>query len=155
MLPFEPLARSSIADTLLNMAKTQTNWVSYYNFEAMQVPSEVLGQDNFLKKLSGYKGGILRLKPYTCYNWHADTDRLSGVNMLLSSGKSHCLFGSNDAVSFPFVELKYEPSIYYAFNTQVPHTVLNFEETRYIFSIEFDKPTTYAQLLQICYYTNH
>ena len=150
MLPFKQLAHSSIADQLLALAKAQTDWVSYYNFEAMQVSPELLEQDSFLKKLPAHKGGILKLEPHTCYNWHTDTDRPAGVNMLLSTGKSHCLFGSNDAVSFPFVELRYEPSTYYAFNTQVPHTVLNFEQTRYIFSIEFDKPITYAQLLQTC-----
>jgi hypothetical protein len=150
MLPFKPLAQSNISDQLLALAKTQEHWVSYYNFEAMQVPSELLEQDLFFKKLPKHKAGILRLKPYTCYNWHTDTDRPAGINMLLSFGKSHCLFGDNNAVSFPFVELKYEPSTYYAFNTQVPHTVLNFEQTRYIFSIEFDSPITYAQLLQTC-----
>jgi hypothetical protein len=150
MLPYKALAQSTISNQLLTLARSQTTWASYYNFEAMQVPPELLGQDPFFKRLPKHKAGILRLKPYTCYNWHTDTDRPSGINMLLSSGKSHCLFGSNNAVSFPFIELKYESSTYYAFNTQIPHTVLNFEQPRYIFSIEFDTPITYAQLLQTC-----
>jgi hypothetical protein len=51
-----------------------------------------------------------------------------------------CLFKvDSDQNVFKIDELKYKPSTYYLFNTQVPHTVYNFETTRYLMSIEFAK----------------
>jgi len=34
-------------------------------------------------------------------------------------------------------ELVYEPDMYYALNTQVPHTVYNFAAPRYMMSVDF------------------
>lgn len=130
-------------------------WVRYYNFMALPIHPELLHQDKFLKNLSEkreYIGGILQVNPNTCYNWHIDTDRNSGVNMLLyDDGQSRCLFapGGIDVV-MPTVELKYAPNTFYAFNTKVMHSVLNFTTPRFIFSLEFigkDNGLTYDQLL--------
>lgn len=76
--------------------------------------------------------------PNTCYNWHIDTERSVGINMLLSDVNSKCLFSENpNSVVSEFEELVYEPNTYYIFNTQKPHSVLNFEGDRYLFSVEF------------------
>ena len=40
---------------------------------------------------------------------------------------------------FKIEELPYKLNTYYIFNTQVEHTVYNFETTRYLLSIEFAK----------------
>ena len=119
-----------------------TAWVPYYNFSALPIPHSCIYQDPFFKKLSEkhqFHAGVLRLPPNTCYNWHVDTDRGVSINMLLEDdGQSRCLFlDGKGGTSFNFVELKYEPDTYYAFNTKIPHTVLNFSTTRYMFSVEF------------------
>jgi hypothetical protein len=52
---------------------------------------------------------------------------------------------------FKIDELQYKPNTYYLFNTQVDHTVYNFESTRFLLSIEFqlDKDNlTFDQLLK-------
>ena len=52
---------------------------------------------------------------------------------------------------FKIEELPYKPNTYYIFNTQVEHTVYNFETTRYLLSIEFAKnkeQLTYDDLLK-------
>ena len=147
---------SSISKDLFVHAVNSHNWVKYYNFEAIPVPLELLGLDAFIVRLAKkrkFHAGILRMEPNTCYNWHVDTDRKVGLNMLLSDdGKSRCLFLDGEAgVVFKTQELQYEPDTYYVFNTQVPHTVYNFETTRYLLSIEFAKDKeqlTYEKLLK-------
>jgi hypothetical protein len=139
MLPYKQLQKSAISTELLNLAKTSDAWFTHYNFDTILVPQKLLDKDPFFKSLPPFKAGILRLAPNTCYDWHTDDARGWTINMLLTTGKSCCLFGSRDSQVFPFIELKYEPGVYYAFNTQVPHTVLNFESTRYLLSIQFDE----------------
>jgi hypothetical protein len=138
MLPYKPLVKSAISTELLDFAKNSTEWFKYYNFDTVIVPQKLLDKDPFFKSLPPFKAGILRLAPNICYDWHVDDDRGWTINMLLTTGKSYCLFGSKDGQAFSFTELKYEPEIYYAFNTQIPHTVLNFDTYRYLFSLQFD-----------------
>jgi hypothetical protein len=139
MLPYKKLGKSVISSQLLDLTKNNTEWFKYYNFDTLLVPEHILMQEPFFQSLPSFKAGILRLGPYTCYDWHIDDDRGWTINMLLTQGKSHCLFGTRDGVAFPFLELNYEPGFYYAFNTQMPHTVFNFDTTRYLLSIQFNE----------------
>jgi hypothetical protein len=119
------------------------NWTPYYNFRAFLLGEDFVYQDKFLKDLAykrQYIAGLLELPPNTAYNWHVDTDRHCGLNMLVyDDGQSKCLFAPEGEVQvvMPIVELKYQPNTFYAFNTKVPHTVINFTEKRYMFSLEF------------------
>ena len=138
---YEIPSRSVIAKELLEFAATAQNWQDYYNFKAIQVPVEMLVKDPFLVALFNkhpFVAGITQLSPYVCYDWHIDSRRGVGVNMLLTPEiKSHCLFTSAEGAQFPFEELVYEPDTYYLFNTQMRHTVINFYEPRYLFTLEF------------------
>jgi hypothetical protein len=139
MLPYKQLGKSAISNDLLDLAMNSIAWFKYYNFDTLLVPGYILDKEPFFKSLPSFKAGILRLGPNTCYDWHTDDTRGWTINMLLTKGKSHCLFGSREGQAFPFIELNYEPGVYYAFNTQVPHTVINFDSTRYLLSIQFDE----------------
>ena len=150
-------AGSLIAKDLLKYALDMPpeTWVKYYNFEAIQVHPDLLQQDPFISYLSKkrkFHAGILRMPPNTCYNWHVDTDRHVGLNMLLADdNQSRCLFVDEErpGVVFKTHELKYQPSTYYAFNTQKPHMVLNTVQPRYLFSLEFleeDRGLTFNEL---------
>lgn len=142
MTPFYALSvKSVIADELLDFAMSSSAWRPYFNFSALQVPFDLAYKDPVLTGI-GLKYplavGILRLDPYTTYDWHTDTKRGVSINMLLNDVKSQCLFsvGETDA-THKFLELKYQPKTYYAFNNQVPHMVINFAQTRYLMSVEF------------------
>jgi hypothetical protein len=133
--------KSVIAKELLAFATSNQNWQEYYNFKAVQAPGELLAKDSFLVSLyerHPFIGGIVQLDPHVCYDWHIDTRRGVGVNMLLNPEiKSHCLFTNVEGVQFPFEELPYKPDTYYLFNTQSKHMVINFDQPRYLFTIEF------------------
>lgn len=130
-------------------------WIPYYNFDALPVPGDVLREDKLLKALAEkreFVGGLLRIPPSTVYNWHVDTDRHCGLNMLVyDDGQSRCIFAPEGSkIVMPTVELRYAPNTFYAFNTKVMHTVINFTTPRYMFSLEFmgkDYGLTYDQLL--------
>jgi hypothetical protein len=139
------------------------SWTQYYNFRAVPVPSEILLEDPFMGNLAekrAFHAGILRMEPNTCYNWHVDTDRKVGLNMLLSDdGDSRCLFLDGEpGVVFKTQELSYQPDTYYVFNTQVPHMVLNTTRPRYLFSLEFlgqDRGLTFDELCEDIKGMNH
>jgi len=145
MKPYYEIGRkSTIKDEVFDFAISPSEWLPYYNFDAKQLPHELIYKDDFFVWLSqrySFIAGVLRLDPYTCYNWHTDTRRGVGVNMLLTPNtRSFCAFSVDaNQLVFKIEELKYKPNTYYLFNTQVPHTVYNFETTRYLLSVEFAK----------------
>ena len=156
MTPFYAMpSKSIIADELLNFAMGTVDWQPYYNFNAVQIPFDLAFKDPVIKAI-GLKYplamGVIRLNPYTTYDWHIDGRRGACINMLLNDAKSCCLFsvGRTEA-THEFLELKYQPKTYYAFNNQVSHMVINFEEPRYLMSVEFQEDKyhlTFEQLLR-------
>ena len=138
-------------------------WQPYYNFMALQVPHEIIDQEPLLVKLAEkrkFHAGLLKMDPNTCYNWHVDTDRHVSLNMLVcDDGASKCIFCAGEfGVVMPITELKYKAFTYYVFNTKIPHTVYNFTEPRYLFSLEFldeDKGLTYDELCADIQGLNH
>jgi hypothetical protein len=60
--------------------------------------------------------------------------------MLLNDVESKCLFSIEQGeITRTFKELKYKPETYYLFNNQVEHTVINFTQSRYLMSVEFEE----------------
>ncbi len=166
MSPFYELqTKSSVSAQILEIAHNSEPWTTYFDFRLKVVPSEIFLKDEFLTWLSrGYvfHAAVLKLDPYTCYDWHTDTNRGVSVNMLLNPDiRSYCLFSPNRGLQtdddidgdtvFNIEELSYKASTYYLFNTQVQHTIYNFEDTRYLFSVEFSKDKnklTFCELLK-------
>mgnify|MGYP002654565146 CR=1 FL=1 len=133
---------SHLAAEVLAYAQNTNDWASYFNFSAIQLPHEVMRKDPFLHWLNTKYAmvvGVIRLEPNVCYDWHIDTNRGVGVNMLLTPEvRSNCLFAKGEGVQFGFEELVYEPNTFYLFNTQVKHMVLNYERPRYLLTVEFE-----------------
>lgn len=155
-MPFHPLpTKSVIADELLKFAMSTGAWQPYYNFSAVQVPFDLAFSDPVIADIGAKYSlamGVVRLDPYTTYDWHVDTKRGVCINMLLNDVRSCCLFSVEEAeATHSFSELKYEPKTFYVFNNQVPHMVANFERSRYLMSVEFQankNELTFDQLLK-------
>jgi len=126
-----------VLDDMLAMC-TPDGWGEYYNFKAKEVPKSLIENEKAFQGIRHpFKAGILRMDPYTVYNWHTDDKRKMSINMLLSHGHSHCLFTTKQGVNIPVTELPYEIGRYYILNTKMPHMVINLEKPRYMFSVEF------------------
>lgn len=127
-------------------------WQSHFGFDAIELPSTLIEVEPALKELHEVwpigRLGLLRVAEMSVYDWHVDEYRLSCVNMLFSTGNiSHTLFGSQrDHLNKDVIELKYEPDTFYLFNNQVPHTVINLDGPRYLFSLYFQEEKDYSEL---------
>lgn len=112
------------------------------------LPEEIVFGEPLLREINSQfkilRAGIIRMETNRCYKWHVDMYRGVTINMLLTpESQSHCYFGdSNDEYQeqFNFIELKYTKNEFYLFNTDIIHTVLNYNEPRYLFTIEFAQP---------------
>jgi len=118
-------------------------WYPYIGWDVNLVPRDLLLEEPILAKINEKftinRAAVLKSDPYQNYEWHTDQYRGVCINMLLSHDHtSHCLFGvKKDETNVYFHELKYEPSTFYLFNNQFPHSVINFDKPRYLFSLEF------------------
>lgn len=84
--------------------------------------------------------GIMRMDPYTCYDWHVDHDRGVCINWLVEHSNSFCLFSEKlDDYNLNITRIPYESNKFFLFNNQQPHSVTNFEGNRYVFTVVFDK----------------
>jgi hypothetical protein len=142
---------------LIALAKEDSSWTEYYEFKVKKVPDELLKDDFFiawLRKKYNVGFGVLKIRANSCYPWHRDGMRCTAINMLLTlDSHSHCVFNTeakNSSFTHGIIDLPYEPSTFYAFNTTIPHEVINFGGDRYLLSTEFmgkDVGLTYQQLV--------
>lgn len=144
MLPYHEIQIEDYDEPELQeiLKSDRTKWIEYFGWSMAFVPPKILQKDkffNWLYKELPYMAGVLKFPKNTCYNWHTDSLRGGCINMALGpQGKSHCLFAPDGTgVTHKFVELKYKPGRRYLFNNQIPHTVINFDQDRYVFTIEF------------------
>lgn len=101
--------------------------------------NQVAEHCHFVKQLGRYLPiqhlGITKMTPMQYYRLHTDANRGVSVNMLIQTEHSHCMFVDNTQM----LELEYQPGVFYAFNSQIPHTVLNLSGIRYSFQLEFQE----------------
>ena len=114
-------------------------------------PQVVISGSTFLKQINRkhkiLETVIFKLHKNFYYRLHTDWKRGVGINMLLNrEHNSHCLFVQNNS----FIELEYKPNKLYLFNTQWPHTITNFGDTRYLLSIAFDKDKDQLSYAELC-----
>ena len=144
-VPYMALMPAKNKKKVLDYVLSTAPQVNYFRFKTWIVPNKLVSDDPLFVLLNAkyeYTIGVIKLDPFTCYDWHVDKERGVGVNMLLNhDGLSHCLFKSvgNEHVMCGITELVYEPDMYYALNTQVSHTVYNFAAPRYMMSVDFSQ----------------
>lgn len=141
-----------LANYCYQVATMNRTWKPIIGWDGLLISISQATSGNVIKEINKefpiYRAGILRMNPYQSYHWHKDETRQVSVNMLLSAhDTSNCLFGiPKNRDNMYFTELKYQSSTLYLFNTQVLHTVINFQEPRFLFSLEFDPDITYEMI---------
>ena len=145
------LKSTKLYDYLTSLSFDELTWFEHFGFQASEVDISWLDKDpalNAIHKIQPIKQlGILQVFPNTVYDWHVELHRLSSINMLIKHKHSHCLFGElKDEHHINVLELIYQPQTYYLLNTKKYHSVLNFEESRYMFSLYFEDEIDYTSL---------
>jgi hypothetical protein len=156
---------NSAVRNLENLPKEKRTNLKYYcNLQAFDIPEKFYLQEPLLEKInSQFKikvASVCISQKQTGYPFHKDGHRNVTINMLISSGVSHSLFKIEDWVwedrefvgeEWHFEELIFEEKTFYLYNTDLPHSVINFERDRYMFSIVFeDNKLTYKELYNWC-----
>ena len=127
-------------------------WLPHFGFQAMALSHDWIDREPALAAINRVSAiaelGILKMPDHWVYHWHRDQNRQACVNMLLSQNHhSHTLFGQSiNSTNMHCLELAYEPGRFYLFNNQMPHTVINLDIDRYLFSLEFAEATPYDAL---------
>jgi hypothetical protein len=150
---------SIVIDYCHKLVETDSPWYPYIGWEVKVVPREIFLEEPLLnminQKFPINRAAILRTEPYQNYHWHVDQYRGVCVNMLVTPDvRSYCLFGKQkNENNVYFTELNYEKNSFYLFNNQFPHSVINFDQHRYLFSIEFvdhKSNLSYATIYKWC-----
>lgn len=138
-------------------AETIETWEQRFYFDRTTLPDSVIQLDPLVSQIithykSRPRASIFRFTPYTACNWHIDQPRNCAVNMLLTGFNSLCAFGQQEG-STPIIyrnvaKLDYQRNAMYAFNTEMAHSITNFEETRYLISLGIPPPATYNDLVE-------
>ena len=119
--------------------------VRYFGWAGYPVPKSVWSKENVLEKINAQFpimfAGFVMMGPNRQYHWHTDVERGATINMLMTHDHvSYSMFGEkdkeNDAQNH-ILTIDYVRDTFYLFNTKKPHTVINFEQPRYLFSIKF------------------
>lgn len=138
--------------------RNEMQYHNYYHFLLSALPMELIEEEPILKTIHDRFPikviAISKFYPYTNHRWHMDTDRSVSLNMLLEHERSHVLFRYPDPENDPNLigcqrihELNYNLNHFTLFNTQVEHTITNYEGYRYSFCIMMaDKETNYYQV---------
>ena len=131
----------NLAEYALAEALSRDVWGTYFGFRAISLDIDhvfslcpTLETINTIAKIKGV--GVITMLSKDYYKLHTDTERGVGINMLLQHRNSFCAYV--DPQENKTLLLDYQSNTMYLFNTQVLHTVLNFEEDRYMFTVEFE-----------------
>lgn len=155
---FMKIGQSVVLPTFFERNLDSLQFADYFGFESALLPMSLLMREPVLASVHAIapiaRGGVLRLQPHSCYVWHQDESRGVCINLLLTpDSPSHTLFGfeqKGNRSQIDIIALNYQPSTFYLFNNQIPHTVINFDQPRFLFSLEFEAgkhQLTYAQLV--------
>ena len=138
-------------DYLLDISYNKLNWTEHFGFDLYRLNPDWIIKDSGLNAIHNLypisEIGLLRIPPNSSYAWHTDEYRLATVNMLIRDKHSLCLFGkAKEEYYVDMVQLKYKPYTYYLLNTQEFHSVVNFQEYRYAFSLYFEDELNYQDI---------
>lgn len=136
-----------IQDYFDNLNANELEFEDYFGLLVHRLDSEIylkeplLAEVNKTHKIS--QAGFIKTEPWRNYAWHQDAIRGVGINLLLTPRvNSMVMFGeglNNDTVEFSIMPFQYEPRQFYLFNTQIMHTIINFDQPRYLFTVDFEE----------------
>jgi len=142
---YHKIGTSEVIQNYFDSNFNDFTYVYRYGFELFKIPEEVVLSEPVLAKINDKfkiaNSAVVKMDPNRCYKWHTDAHRGVSVNLLLTPEvNSFVLFGNSLEQSddqFEILKFDYEPNTFYFFNNQNMHTIMNFDQPRYLFTLEF------------------
>lgn len=147
---------STLRFRLRERAWAADNWIPNNGIDRIEIEASELDGDPKIAALVDHFGckaerklSIFRFLPNTCHAWHTDLQRFAAINMLLDGWDSITMFGvRKDAINMVAVEkLHYELDRYYLLNSKRQHTIVNFDNYRYLLSIGIPERYSFADVV--------
>jgi hypothetical protein len=145
----------SFLESLNNFIKKSDHdrWQSINNLTVMSLPIKLFETETVLNSVvnkfgAGSRLSVFRTNPYEVYSWHTDYLRNTCLNILLDGYDSMTLFANNRAsgVMTDLITVPYSSKKVFLLNVQKNHTVLNFNNVRYLLSIGIPKPADFQDV---------
>ena len=131
----------------------EADWKNVLQMTLLLLPKTLFESEPLLMKIINHFGTEKRLAVYktsanTSYHWHRDASRFSCLNILLDGYDSLCMFANDpvDGMMHNLVKVNYEPNNVHLLNVTKLHTVMNFDNDRYLLSIGIPPPSTFEQV---------
>lgn len=112
-------------------------------FESSPELTKIIKKFGAEKKLAVYK-----TKPNSSYHWHKDSGRLACLNILIDGYDSMCLYATPpvNGMMYDLKRLDYKQNGVFLLNVNQLHSVINFDNDRYLLSIGIPVPNTYTDV---------
>jgi len=136
----------------------KNRWFFDHGFELLPMPPLVMKNQPIWDVVKKFRGEpvLIRMPPWTFYNFHIDTNRQCAINSLIAGYNSNSYFGSDVYKNEKLIDqletvvpLDYELERCYVFNTKHRHGIINRSEIRLTLSIGF-KFNSYEEILAYC-----
>ena len=126
-----------------------------HGLQLIYIPDHIRRADKVTSQLCMQFNGtacILKINPNVQYHWHTDAGRSCTVNMLIDNYDSRTMFSSSPKFNetMEITELKYLPSTMYILDVTKLHSVINFNNERYLFSVSFPESCKFEQVRDFC-----
>jgi hypothetical protein len=120
----------------------KSSFLDYETSTEIVKNNETLSKINEVIKISNCM--IMNVSSNSWVTWHYDTPRRGpALNLLLTpEARSFSIFTSKYPEVSNLIECKYVPHQFCLYNTDVVHSILNFETPRYMFTACFERGQT-------------
>jgi hypothetical protein len=153
---YELQTKSTISENLREFVSKKPPVVKVvHGLQIIHIPQNIIRLDTTLTTIISRFGGgpaIFKMDPYMEYHWHTDAARSCTINMLIDDYDSRTMFSSSPRFSeiMEITELRYRPSTMYLLDVTKLHSVINFNNERYLLSLTFPQSCTFEQVRDFC-----
>ena len=131
----------------------ESDWKIVLQMTLLLLPVELFKTSPELMKIitkfgAENKLAVYKTAPNTSYHWHKDSCRLACLNILIDGYDSMCLYATPpvNGMMSNLKKLGYRQNSVFLLNVNQLHSVINFDNDRYLLSIGIPVPNTYTDV---------
>ena len=139
---------------MLDWMNGSQDWKDSFGFKVLHIPQFIYSNNIMLsdiqQKFNGY-ASLMKIEPWQFYHWHVDDYRMVAINSLITGFDSFSLVSKVQHREYVEVdEICHQLNDIFLINTKHPHSVYNRSERRIMFSLGFNSPVTYDDIVNYC-----